>query len=270
MLSDPFQTVYEGTSKALGSFGQAIQLLGQQYSDKKQKEREFQEKKELLSEEYKLKQQYKDPLETLKDTLEIEKIRKELSGEITDKDTLNRATTLRKEFNTDQVYKNFQILQRSEDQMKEAYKLATSPTTQSRVAADQAIAVTFQKMLDPQSVVRESEYARTPEGVAFMNRMGSIVEQMQKGGLRLKDSDRLSLIQAANKLLKSGKRQMNSHIGRYKSLAKDYQVKPELILGDIDEFDVGRTFMLNGEPYDIPESEADEFLKENPTAQEIY
>lgn len=214
---------------------------------------------------------YTNPLETLKDTLAIEKSRKEIEqmGEGTDKDTLGRATILRKEFNTDAAYKNFQILQGSADKMKEAYNLAVSPDSRSKIASDQALAVTFQKMLDPSSVVRESEYARTPEGAAFMSRAGSFVDQFNKGGLRIGDQDRLALIQTANKMLKSGQKQMNSHISRYKSLAKDYNVKPQLILGDIDEFDIPRTFIINKEPYNIPESEAESFLKDNPTAQEI-
>lgn len=252
-MNDPFSTTYEGRFKAGTALGSGLQTAAEVFAKGVQSRAEKQ----------------KTPLEALKEVYEVEKLRKELSGELTDKETLGRATVLRKEFNTDQAYKNFQILQRSEDQMKEAYRLATSKDVNSRVAADQALAVTFQKMLDPSSVVRESEYARTPEGVSLMNRMGSFVEQLQKGGLTIKDEDRLALIQAASKMLKSGQRQMNSHIRRYKSLSKDYRVPARYVLGDIDEFNIPKTFMLNGEPYEIPEDEVEAFLSENPTAQEI-
>ena len=41
-------------------------------------------------------------------------------------------------------------------------------------AASQAVLVTFQKILDPTSVVRESEYARTFDGQAILDRMQRI------------------------------------------------------------------------------------------------
>lgn len=41
MLNDPFSTTYEGSRQGLGTLGQAIQLLGQQYAEKKKKEQNF-------------------------------------------------------------------------------------------------------------------------------------------------------------------------------------------------------------------------------------
>lgn len=46
----------------------------------------------------------------------------------------------------------------------------------------QAILVTFQKTLDPTSVVRESEYARSASGQSVMNQMAGFIERMEKGG----------------------------------------------------------------------------------------
>lgn len=49
-------------------------------------------------------------------------------------------------------------------------------------AGSQAVLVTFQKVLDPTSVVRESEYARSASGQAFLSRIRGAVERIQKGG----------------------------------------------------------------------------------------
>jgi hypothetical protein len=46
----------------------------------------------------------------------------------------------------------------------------------------QAVLVTFQKILDPTSVVRESEYARSAAGLAVLDRMAGSLERLAKGG----------------------------------------------------------------------------------------
>jgi hypothetical protein len=49
-------------------------------------------------------------------------------------------------------------------------------------AGSQAILVTFQKILDPDSVVRESEYARSKQGVSLMDRIRGEWMRMTQGG----------------------------------------------------------------------------------------
>lgn len=49
-------------------------------------------------------------------------------------------------------------------------------------AASQGILVTFQKLLDPESVVRESEYARSPAGQAVMDRLEGFGQKISQGG----------------------------------------------------------------------------------------
>jgi hypothetical protein len=49
-------------------------------------------------------------------------------------------------------------------------------------AASQAILVTFQKILDPDSVVRESEYARSAQGVSLMDRIRGEWMRITRGG----------------------------------------------------------------------------------------
>lgn len=49
-------------------------------------------------------------------------------------------------------------------------------------AGSQAVLVTFQKILDPASVVRESEYARTPEGLSVLQRLEGLGPRIIQGG----------------------------------------------------------------------------------------
>ena len=49
-------------------------------------------------------------------------------------------------------------------------------------AGSQTVLVTFQKILDPISVVRESEYARSASGQALLAQVEGAVEKLGKGG----------------------------------------------------------------------------------------
>lgn len=159
-------------------------------------------------------------------------------GQVTGDDELDKATVLRKEFDASKAYKDFQTIQRSEKGLKAAYKISAAKDTKSRIASDQALGVLFQKMLDPDSVVRESEYARTPEGASFVNRLKSYIPKLMKGGLAISDEDRKAIVEIASKLLTESKRTLNTHIDRYTGIAKDYGVNPRLILGNIKRFEI--------------------------------
>jgi hypothetical protein len=151
---------------------------------------------------------------------------------------LASATTLRKEFDASKITKNYQTIERSERGMRAAYEMSLKPDIKSKVGSDQALAVLFQKMLDPDSVVRESEYARTPEGIGIMNRVESYLPQLQKGGLAISDDDRKALYDMADKLLQESKKSMNTHIARYEKLSGLYKVPSEYVLGNIQPFDM--------------------------------
>lgn len=49
-------------------------------------------------------------------------------------------------------------------------------------AGSQAVLVTFQKILDPASVVRESEYARSQAGLGILQQMEGIIPRLKHGG----------------------------------------------------------------------------------------
>ncbi len=151
-------------------------------------------------------------------------------------EVIAQANTLRKEFNATKAVKNYQTTVRSEAAMRKALELSKSPDTKSRIASDQALGVLFQKMLDPDSVVRESEYARTGEGASALSKIKAFIPKLQKGGLGISDDDRDALHQIALVLLDIEKAAMNKAIDRYTSIANDYGVDPRLIFGNIKKF----------------------------------
>ena len=184
-----------------------------------------------------------------------------------EKEMLKRATDLRKEFNSSQITKDYNTISRAAKGMESAFRLATDPNKKTRIASDQALGVLFQKLLDPQSVVRESEYARTPEGASLLNRLQSIAPQMAKGGLKLKDDDRMALLEMSRKLLESAQETFNMQIDRYTGIAKKYEVDPSLIFDNIKKMEVKSNsgfemFNVGGKSYRIPSNEVEAFKKD--------
>lgn len=154
-------------------------------------------------------------------------------------DPLEAGTVLRKEFNSDKIRDDYNTISRAAKQIEQAYNMSIKPgDKKSRVASDQALAVSFQKMLDPSSVVRESEYARTPEGIALMSKLEAVIPQLQQGGLMISDHDRRAILDMANTLLIESQKTMNEHIERYQIIADQYGVAHPIIFGNIKPFEI--------------------------------
>jgi hypothetical protein len=66
--------------------------------------------------------------------------------------------------------------------------------------ASQAILVTFQKILDPLSVVRESEYARSPEGMGLKHRIEGYFDRLKQGGVGMTLEDLRAFAQMAQRI----------------------------------------------------------------------
>lgn len=160
------------------------------------------------------------------------------TGALSPKDKIQISVTQAKEFRADPRIKNLQIIERSERGMQAALKQATSPNVKSRIASDQALGVLFQKMLDPESVVRESEFARTPEGAAAINRILAIAPQLRLGGLRLLDEDRNALAAMATKLLTEAKITANKAFSEFEIRADEIGLNKKVVFGGAKPFDI--------------------------------
>jgi hypothetical protein len=166
---------------------------------------------------------------TKQDKMTLQKLNTGLSAD----SELKAASELRKEFNANQTIKSYQIVNQSANAIKSAYEMSTNPDTQSRLASDQVLAVAFQKMLDPQSVVRESEYERLPEGAALYSKLAGFLPKLLEGGLSIRDEDRKAVLDMAQKFLEGHQAAINRHINRYNTLAEQYGINSELVTGGV-------------------------------------
>lgn len=101
-------------------------------------------------------------------------------------------------------------------------------------AGSQAVLVTFQKILDPTSVVRESEYARSASGQALLARMKGAVEQLQKGGAGVPVSQLEKFAQVAREMAKGTRGHLDATKERIGKVADRYNIPRELVIENYD------------------------------------
>jgi hypothetical protein len=129
------------------------------------------------------------------------------------KDVAGIAHGIRNEMKGNPNIKDYQELGNKYRIMEQAYE--ESKKSNNFVAVDQALITLFNKMTDPNSVVRESEYARTSNDLAFINRVKGKAMKILEGGAGLTPDER-------KELYKMGKRFKNSYERNYDDTVKSY------------------------------------------------
>lgn len=148
-----------------------------------------------------------------------------------------QAQSLRKEFLGQQAVKDYMVLDTQvakANQVWETYK-ANPNDAKSKNFLDQSIITTFNKMIDPSSVVRESEYARTPEGLSALGRLDAYKDKIVKGGAGLADTDRQDLVNTMQQLHQGASVQFNDLKDFYTDEALRMNIPPERIVGVFDK-----------------------------------
>lgn len=97
------------------------------------------------------------------------------------------------------------------------------------LAIDQALITMFNKLTDPQSVVRESEYARTGENLPLVNKVIGAIGKIQAGGAGLTNEDRLALVEGAKIIRKERGNQYNQTLNNFNQMAVDLDLPPDLV-----------------------------------------
>jgi hypothetical protein len=139
--------------------------------------------------------------------LQREKLKKELEAKVNDftfigKDKFDRERDLSKDFTT-----------RSGDYRKAAPQIAAIRASyndaiklandgKSINAASQGVLVSFQKLLDPTSVVRESEYARSAAGLSLVSRLEGFKTKLEQGGAGVSADDLKEFVNTAETFLR--------------------------------------------------------------------
>jgi hypothetical protein len=152
-----------------------------------------------------------------------------------DKQLFDMAGKLRDDFRKSQVFKDFQEVRRAGTNITSAYNRSISADAKDRLASDQALVISFNKMLDPGSVVRESEYARTPEGQAAIQNFLGRATQLFKGGVGLTDQGRQEIKMMADELLKNAGSSAQKEADIYGNMADRFNIPRDMIFSD-EEF----------------------------------
>jgi hypothetical protein len=101
---------------------------------------------------------------------------------------------------------------------------------ESKNALDQVLVIALNKALDPGSVVRESEFARTPQGISLFNRFNAGLSKLSEGGVGLTDADRADLINALRIMAGA----QNEYYGQFESFfrreAETQGIEPERVV----------------------------------------
>jgi len=141
-------------------------------------------------------------------------------------------------------------------------------------AAIQTILVTFQKILDPTSVVRESEYARSATGVSALRRIEGLIQRLIIGGAvsvsevreiyllseQFYKNARVTYAKNALPFLKRAARNPGIRVDEifaldvYDLFGLNYGTSKNEIIGFIDQIDTGeinlKTLLLGTNPYE--------------------
>lgn len=146
------------------------------------------------------------------------------------------SSDLRKEFNNRPEVKDYTVVSTQVKSMDSLLNELKSGNKRNLVALDQGLVTMYNKLTDPQSVVRESEYARTPANLPMVNRIEGALDKVKEGGAGMTDEDREALVLGAKIIMKERGGTFNETRKQYSSLAQEYNIDPKLVTGIYGEY----------------------------------
>ncbi len=137
-------------------------------------------------------------------------------------------TSLRKEFEGAKIVKEYDTarnqMSRIESGLREIQR--DPKNSKNYIALDQSLIMLFNKMLDPDSVVREGEYARTVQNSPIFNRIRGKMEQVMSGGAGFTLEERTALVNMARQFSKEAKGLYDNHANEYRRIAEETGADP--------------------------------------------
>jgi hypothetical protein len=100
-------------------------------------------------------------------------------------------------------------------------------------AAAETVRVNFEKILDPNSVVREAEYNRQGEGLSIFNRMDGLWQKYIQGGGNVPLPVLQEFVSLAKRLAAVEENYTANERARITATAREYQIDPARILGSV-------------------------------------
>lgn len=140
------------------------------------------------------------------------------------KDQLSQLNKIQTNIRQDPDIKGFITIRDSYDRTQAA---AVDPSA----AGDLALIFNYMKMLDPTSVVRESEFANAAATGSWGERIKAAAKKIQKGQ-RLSDEMRADFVDRATRLYQPKFSNYQSAVSFYKGQAETFDIDPGLVIRD--------------------------------------
>lgn len=169
----------------------------------------------------------------------------------------SNSTKLRQEFINRPEVKDYITVAPNIRAMDSLLNNALKGDIKNAVGLDQGLITMFNKLTDPQSVVRESEYARTPSNLPFVNQFNGALQKIASGGAGMTNDDRKALLQGAKIIANERGKQYQSAMDQYKGTAADYGLDERLITRDMPNFKEWDTKIDSVGSSEIPKFDAD-------------
>ncbi len=101
----------------------------------------------------------------------------------------------------------------------------------STAASDMSMIFAYMKLLDPNSTVREGEYANAAKAGTFGDEVKNAMQRFDTGQ-KLTAEQRVNFANAARDVFRNANQVQGQHVSRYKDLAKRSNVNPEDVIYD--------------------------------------
>lgn len=146
------------------------------------------------------------------------------------KDTVSFVGTISERVNKNQTIKDSREIKTRFSLMETALNDFKTGEQETAVAVDQALITVYNKMLDPSSVVRESEYARTPQDLSLISRIeGQTAKQFITGGAGLTPEVREDLVKMARRFKEQYDKRLDQEIQPYISQVNMFNSQEGLV-----------------------------------------
>lgn len=138
----------------------------------------------------------------------------------------NQEAELRKEFQSQS--KNFQ-------QVRDSYNRINASAQSTTPAGDLSMLYNYMKMLDPGSVVRESEFASAATAKPLMERLGLSWDAVRSvwGGKKMTPGQRADFLNRANQLYNTEAQQHGQRVKEYQRLSTESGLNPSHVITDM-------------------------------------
>ena len=131
--------------------------------------------------------------------------------------------TLRKDFNSEPAVKKAStILDQANilERAAENGEFVKPDGSKTRLAQDQALVMTFNKILDPDSVVRESEYGRSGASAGALEALKGWFKGLTEGGANLTNAGRAAILKVGRIIAETARVDMFQQMSDYERFGK--------------------------------------------------